>query len=138
MSTEANDNDETTEEHPFDMAKRTCEDVNERLAETDGAISAMGLSGAIGYHHFVATGESHPEYLAKVALLEALDETIFEMLYVDEAHPNDARHQVERELKRSMDPYTAETVADRFEEKLTDLIEVQENRAGEQQDSISE
>ena len=114
------------DEHPFDVAKDVCEDVNERLAETNGAISAMGMSGAIGYHHFVATGETDPEYLWKVALIQALEETVFEMTYVDAPNPRDARDQLERDLERSFDPFTAETVAEQFEENLRDLIDSQE------------
>jgi hypothetical protein len=121
-------------ESAFDVATESDRQVNELLAGTDGKICTMEYAGAIGYHINVARGETDPEFLWKIALLQALDETVFEMMYVDETHPEDARRQVERELERSFDPFTAERVAEVFEEKLTDLIETQAERAPQTED----
>lgn len=120
-----------SQEHPFDAATSNVEEVNEMLADTDGTIAQMSFDGALGYHNYIATGESHPEYLWKTALLQALDETVFEMMYVDDEDPRDARMQVQLELERHFDAFTAENVADNFEEKLNHLIEVQESTADE-------
>lgn len=117
--------------HPFDVATEDDKKVNEMLAETDGAICAMEYTGTIGYHINVAKGEVDPEYLWKVVLLQALDESVFEMMYVDAKDPRDARAQLERDLDEYFDARTAEHVAELFEEKLTGLIEVQEKKAAE-------
>lgn len=117
--------------HPFDIATETDEQVNEMLAATDGSICAMEYDGAIGYHINVAKGETDPEYLWKIALLQALDETVFEMVYVDEEEPREARIELQHQISQSFDPMTAEHVSEVFEEKLTDLIEVQEGRDDE-------
>jgi len=120
-----------SQEHPFDAATSNVEEVNEMLADTDGTIAQMSFDGAVGYHNYVATGEAHPDYLWKTALLQALDETVFEMMYVVSEDSRDARMEVQRELERHFDAFTAETIADNFEEKLEHLIEVQESRADE-------
>lgn len=116
----------------FDEAREANERVNDLLADTDGAIAAMELAGAIGYHVNVATGETDPEYLWKIALLEALDETVLEMAYVDAPTPSEAREQLSRDLRRSFDPATADHVLDVFEDKLASLVESQEEIAAEQ------
>ena len=120
--------------HPFDVATESDNRVNKMLAETDGAICSMEYAGAIGYHINVAEGETEPEYLWKIALLQALDETVFEMMFVDAEEPTDARFQIERELREYFDHHTSEYVADLFEEKLADLIEVQKEAAEEGDD----
>lgn len=117
--------------HPFDVATEDDKKVNEMLAETDGAICAMEYTGTIGYHINLAKGEVDPEYLWKVALLQALDESVFEMMYVDEKDPREARVQLMWDLEEYFDSRTAERVGDLFEEKLTSLIEVQEKKAAE-------
>lgn len=122
-----------TQKHPFDVATDGVEEVNEMLAETDCAIAEMAFDGAIGYHEYVAKGESHPEYLWKTALLQALDETVFEMMYVDNEDPRDARMQVEHELGEYFDSFTAEFVADQFEDNLNSLIDAQESRAADEE-----
>jgi hypothetical protein len=125
-----NSQTQSDDEHPFDVAKANNERVNEMLADTDGKIAAMEHSGAIGYHINVAKGETDPEYLWKIALLQALDDTVFEMLFVDSQNPSDARSQLEAQLTDSFDPFTAEAVADRFEQELESLIEVQNDQEG--------
>lgn len=113
-------------EHPFDAATDNDERINEMLAETGGKIAAMEYTGTIGYHIHVAEGETDPEYLWKIALLQALDESVFEMMYVDADSATEARNQIESELERSFDSMTAGYVADVFEEKLAELIRTQE------------
>lgn len=115
-----------TEQHPFDIATEAVRDVNDRLADTDGAICEMQFDGAVGYHNYIADGVADPEYLWRTALLQALDETIFEMMHVDDSTASGARAQVERQLEGSLDPFTAEAVAETFEDRLESLIEVQE------------
>lgn len=122
------------DDHPFDVATEDDKRVNQMLAETDGAICSMQYNGPIGYHINIAKGETSPEYLWKVALLQALDETVFEMMYVDEERPADARRQIERDLEEYFDPFTAEHVAELFEEKLENLIQSQEDLAEEMED----
>lgn len=112
-------------DNPFDVATDNDKLVNRLLADTDGSICTMEYDGTIGYHIYVATGETDPEFLWKVALLQALDETVFEMMYVDADETREARRQIERQLRDSLDPHTAEYVADRFEDKLASLIETQ-------------
>ena len=113
----------------FDYATATNGEVNELLAQTNGRIATMEFAGAIGYHINVAVGESDPEYLWKIALLQALDESLMEMMHVDADETNEARRQIKRELENWMDPLSAERVADLFERKLSELIEVQEYRS---------
>ena len=120
-----------SEEHPFDAATSNVKEVNQMLADTDGALAEMSFDGAVGYHEYVATGESHPEYLWKTALLQALDETVFEMMHVGDEDPRDARMEVQRALERHFDAFTAETIADNFEDNLRNLIDVQESRGDE-------
>lgn len=119
----------TDSENAFDVATEGDNRVNRMLADTDGSICKMGYNGTIGYHIYVAEGETDPEYLWKIALLQALDETVFEMMYVDAEDPAEATRQVRQELVRSLDPLTAETVAEQFEDNLTSLIEAQETVA---------
>ncbi|RYJ13295.1 hypothetical protein ELS19_04480 [Halogeometricum borinquense] len=119
-------NSDSTTDHPFDVATETDKQVNQMLAETDGRICTMEFSGAIGYHLNVATGESDPEYLWKLALLQAFDETVFEMMHVDAKDAATAREQIETQLEDSFRPLAVESVADVFEEKLADLVETQE------------
>lgn len=114
--------------HPFDEARDANNRVNEMLADTDGAIAEMGFSGPIGYHINVAKGETAPEYLWRVALFQALEETAFEMAHVDADTVEGARRQLDRTLEDAFDPFTAEHVGDRFEENLRGLIESQEER----------
>lgn len=117
------------DDHPFDVATETDKRVNRMLADTDGAICSMEYTGTIGYHINVATGETDPEYLWKIALLQALDDTVFERMYVDAEDPRDARDQLERQLGESFDPFVAEQLAEDFEENLAELIEVQSEEA---------
>lgn len=114
-------------EHPLDVARDAVKDVNSMLADTDGKIAAMAFNGAAGYHQYVAKGETDPEYLWRIALLQALDDTIFEMMHVDGDSPAEARRQMERQLKNEFPAFTAEYIADEFESNLEDIIEVQEN-----------
>lgn len=123
---------EANEDHPFDVAKDNDTEVNRMLADTDGAIASMQYTGTIGYHIHVAEGETHPEYLWKIALLEALDTAMFDMMHVGADDVPEARRQVERELKESFDPFTAEFVADEFEDNLRGLIETQREFADEE------
>ncbi|QLC34092.1 hypothetical protein EFA46_007710 [Halarchaeum sp. CBA1220] len=115
-----------SDEHPLDAAQSANIDINDRLAETDGTITAMEFSGRIGYHINVATGVTDPESLWRVALFQALDETLLEQMWIDGDTPADARRGVERELEDAMTPWMAETIADRFEAKLESLIDAQE------------
>ena len=112
----------------FQTARENDEQVNEMLADTGGRIAMMQYDGAIGYHIHVATGETDPEYLWKVALLQALDEMAFETLYVDEDTPALARDQVESQLREMFPMFQAEQIAAAFEDNLSDLIDVQEER----------
>lgn len=114
---------------PFDIARENDQRVNEMLAETDGAIASMQYQGTIGYHIHVARGESDPEYLWKIALLEALDEAVFQQAYVDAEDPTGARRQIERALSDAFNPMTADYLAEQFEEKLRDLMETQQEHA---------
>lgn len=113
----------------FDVATANDQCVNEMLADTDGSVCTMEYTGAIGYHIHVASGESDPEYLWKIALLQALDDALFGEIHVDEANPSDARDQLERQIEGRLDPFTADFIANEFESNLTDLITVQEERA---------
>ena len=117
------------DEHPLDVASEENNRVNDMLADTDGAICEMSFNGAIGYHVNIATGETDPEYLWKVALLQALDESVFEMMYVDADEPDEARRQVERELGEYFDRHTTEYVGEQFEGNLRSLIETQQQNA---------
>lgn len=124
----------TSDEHPFDIATENVKEVNAMLADTDGAIAAMSFDGAVGYHHYVAAGETDPEYLWRTAFLKALDDTVLEMAYVDADHPEDARHQLERHLGDYFDPLTAEYVADEFEQNLKRLQESHQEIQEEEED----
>lgn len=118
--------DPEQQEHPLDVARDAVDEVNEMLADTDGKIASMAFDGAVGYHHYVATGETDPEYLWKIALLQAMDSSVFEMMHVDADSPAEARRQMERQLRDHLDSHSAEYVADEFERHLESLIEVQE------------
>jgi hypothetical protein len=88
----------------------------------------MSFSGAVGYHVHVATGETSTDYLTRTALLQALDDVLFERLGVhDDPDPSDARATVERQLREVLDlaPHTAELVADEYESNLRSLRETQ-------------
>lgn len=128
---------ETDERHPFEVARENDKRVNRMLSDTDGAVAVMEYTGAIGYHIHIATGETEPEYIWKVALLQALDDVVFEMAYVDADTPVEAREQLEWDLKDAFQPLVAEAVADEFESNLSELIETQEDiehdRTGEKQ-----
>jgi len=117
-----------TEEHPFDIAVDANEDVNDLLADTDGAICEMQFAGAIGYHVNVADGEAAPEYLWKTAFLQAIDDTLLEMAHIDADTPEAARQQLEEQVVEQMGPFVRESLADSFEMHLRDLIEVQEGK----------
>jgi len=116
------------EEHPFDVATEADKRVNRMLAESGGKICEMSYDGAIGYHINVAAGESDPEYLWKIAFLQALDESVLEMAHIDGETPGDCRLQLERQLGGKLDPMTLDYLADIFEEKLNALVEAQEGR----------
>lgn len=118
-----------SEEHPFDVAKDANSRVNEMLADTDGAIASMELTGAIGYHINVATGETDPEYLWKIAFLQALNTAGLEMAHVNADTPERAREQLSRTLREMFDPMTADYIGEEFENNLRRLIESQENIA---------
>ena len=121
------DGTEVDPQNALDMARDSCRDVNEKLADSDGKIAAMCITGTVGYHQYVATGETDPEYLYKIALLQALDESVFEMMHVDADEAGRAAQQVQTELERHFDAWTAEDVATRFQENLESLISVQED-----------
>lgn len=114
-----------TEEHPFDVAKEANNRVNEMLADTDGAICSMELTGPIGYHINVASGETDPEYLWKIAFLQALNTAGLEMAHVDADTPDRAREQLSRTLREMFDPMTADYIGDEFEDNLRSLIDSQ-------------
>lgn len=121
----------TNATHPLDVARDANKRINNSLADTGGAIATMAINGALGYHINVATGETAPEYLWRVALYQALDETAFEMAHVDADDVEGARRQLDRTLEETFDHWTAEHVGDRFEENLRGLIEAQEEIADE-------
>jgi hypothetical protein len=111
----------------LEMARANDRDVNDELAATGGHVCEMYFSGAIGYHIHVATGETSPQYLTRTALLQALDEVLFERVYVDETDDVDeARAAVERELHEMCRPLAAEHIADEYESNLRSLQEAQE------------
>jgi len=61
-------------------------------------------------------------------LLEALDETVLEMVHVTGDTVAEATRELESQLDRSFDPMTKEMVAEKFQEKLRALQDVQEER----------
>jgi len=112
----------------FDAAKANVRLTNEKLAATDGAIAEMQFGGAIGYHHYLAAGETDIEYLWRVALLQAFDNVIYRMMHVEAEEPEPAAEAVTQQLEEHLDSRTADRIGDRFEEELIDLIDVQEDR----------
>lgn len=116
----------SSEKSPLKAASEGAMEVNEQLADTDGRICSMSITGRVGYHEYVAAGETEPEFLWKVAFLQALDDTVLEMVYVDAEDSVGAREQLERQLRDSFDPLTAEYLCDEFESNLEQL---QENQA---------
>lgn len=123
MSTER-----SPQQDAFDAATDNVREINEQLAETDGRIAVMSFDGAIGYHHYIAAGETDPEYLWKVALLKALDDTVLEMAYVDADSVEAAADQLDQQLRDAFDPLTREYLIEQFEGNLRDLKEVQEGQ----------
>jgi len=117
-----------TEDHPFDVAVDANKEVNQQLAETDGAISSMSFQGAIGYHINVANGETQPEHLWRVAFFQAIDEALLEMAHVDAETAAGAREQLEEQVLEQMGPFVRDDVARSFEENLESLIAVQEDK----------
>lgn len=114
-----------SEQHPFDIARDANQRVNDGLADTDGAIASMELTGAIGYHINIATGTTNPEYLWKVAFLQALDTAGLEMAHVDADTPEGAGDQLSRTLSEMFDPMTADYIREEFEDNLRQLIDTQ-------------
>lgn len=111
----------SSEKHPLDLARDTSMEVNEQLADTDGQICAMSIAGRVGFHEYVAAGETAPEYLWKVAFFQALDDTVLEMVHVDAEDAIGAREQLERRLSDAFDPFTVEHLCDEFEDNLQRL-----------------
>jgi len=117
-----------TEQHPLDVATGANKEVNQILADTDGAISSMQFEGAIGYHINIASGETDPEHLWRAAFHNAIDQVLLEMAFVDADTPEAAREQLEEQVLDQMGPFSRDAVADRFEENLRGLIETQEGK----------
>jgi len=117
----------------FELARDNDNAVNERLAETDGKIAAMQYDGRIGYHAHIATGETDPEYLWRVALSQALDRTLLEMVYIDGGTAHEAASQLDRQLGDSLQPHARERLVSAFEDQLEALIDAQSQAAAEGQ-----
>ena len=117
--------------NPFSASREYDMWINDDLADTDGDICMMEYSGPIGYHIHVATGETHPKYLWKVAFFQAVSETLLDMVWVDDPDPADAREQLEHGLSVCVDPVMREEISVLFEDNLRELIAAQERNATE-------
>ena len=109
----------------LDAAIEANNEINQMLADTDGTIRSMQFQGAVGYHINVATGETDPEYLWRVAFHRAIDEVLLETALIQPDSAGDALHQLEHEVLEQMGPFSRDTLAEKFEENLRSLIESQ-------------
>ena len=115
----------------FELARENDQEVNELLADTDGRIATMQYHGSIGYHLHVARGATDPQYLWKIALLKALDESLLEMVHIDAETVSGATSQLQRQLAGDLQHASLELLTDRFSENLWSLIETQEEMDGD-------
>lgn len=117
-------------ESPYETALAANKRVNDLIAAS-GDIGAVQLAGVIGYHVNPSARDTRPGALWKVALLQALDDTIFDMIHVDDSTVEGARRTVEQGLSDYTDSMTRDFVGERFAGHLQTLIDRQEEFAAE-------
>jgi hypothetical protein len=98
-------------------------EVNRLLADDECGIDEMQYAGAIGFHVHVADGLTNPEFLWRTAFYQALDEVVLDMVHCEEDLPENAVHEVMRQVGDKFDPHTRDRLRDEFQEQLSDLIE---------------
>lgn len=109
--------DDTT---AMDVATEAQSEVSERLGDPDQGIDVMHLAGPVGTFTYIGRG-APLHYQVKPALMEAISESLDEMVWVEDADtPEEAQAVLEDQLVEMFDAAYADHLARETAETLAD------------------